>query len=425
MKIIKLKIENQFMIIMLSCLMFAGLGKTIAQDIKWLGVSDLQGFVTDIGAEYEGQATTGNANFFSWPVLYGTDQNTTRMRGFWIGCKNFDDPVEGKVKSVKVIGSGPRNASDRPNEIFVTDFKLVGKSYHPKVVVDDQNASPLDNLDMIDSVDENMQADRMIITKFNTSIGISVVKKVSVYTSPNHGSYFINDYVMTNTGIINAKGDKKVQTLHDVFFYWVYRYAFAGVTSSGWGSTWGAFASCWGNSTVNHAFGDNMNAAEFKDPNNPLYQMRGFYSWYGPSKDRTVTYAEDWGCPNESDDGVLGSAKYAGCVTLHADASPQNTADDLSQPKTTWFIGSDITAMSGNVSQYDEVFMSDRYTIMSEGHPDKPHDAYVGDDYAINYTDPRRQSGGGTSQGQGYGPYTLAPGESVHIVFAESVTGIS
>jgi hypothetical protein len=76
------------------------------------------------------------------------------------------------------------------------------------------------------------------------------------------------------------------------------------------------------------------------------------------------------------------------------------------------------------VSQYDEVFMADRYAAMSEGHPDKPHDAYVGEDYAINYTDPRRQTGGGTSQEQGFGPYTLAPGDSIHFVFAEAVSGL-
>lgn len=417
-------LNNNWFLLITAFFLFGIAGRNFAQEIKWLRITDLQSFINEIGAEYEGESTSGNTNWFSWPASYGIDQNTVRMRGLWIGSKNFNDPVEKKMKGVKVIGSGPRNASDRVNQIFEKSIKLVGKYNHPVVVVDDQKASLLDNYDVLDSVDENMSADRMVIVKFNTSIGISVTKKVMVFTNPNHGNYYINDYTFTNTGIYDRSGKVQQQTLKDLYFYFMYRYAFAGETSSGYGSTWGAFSSVWGNSTINHSFGENPAAPEFNDSKSQLYKMRGFYSWYGPNKDRAVAYEEDWGCPNEADDGVLGSAKYGGCVTLHADTSPQNKTDDLAQPKTTWFIGSDINAMLANVSQYDETFMSDRYTIMSEGHPDKPHDAYVGNDYPINYTDPRRQTGGGTSQGQGYGPYTMAPGESINIVFAEGISGL-
>jgi hypothetical protein len=65
------------------------------------------------------------------------------------------------------------------------------------------------------------------------------------------------------------------------------------------------------------------------------------------------------------------------------------------------------------------------YDIMSEGHPTTKHDVLVGDDYPFNYSDPVRQNGGGSSQGQGFGPYTLEYGDSIHIIFAEGVSGIS
>lgn len=397
-----------------------------SQSIKWLHVTDLQSPINEIGAEFEGEFNSLlNTNYHSWPAQYSLDMNTLRMQGLWIGCKDFDDPVENKLKGVKVIGSGPRDASDRVNQIFEQEIKLIGKSKHPVVIVDDQPATINDSYDIVDEIDDTMPADRMVIVKFNTSIGISVTKKVMVFASSNHGNYYIHDYVFKNTGIYNRAGDVKQQTLKDVWFYWMYRFAFGGESVSGFGSTWGAFASSWGNSTLNQTFGNNITAPEFTDPNSPSYQLRGFCAWYGPSKDRAVTYDEDWGCPNESDDGRLGSWQYAGNVTLHSDKSAQDKSDDILQPKTTWFIGSDINAMLATASQYDELFMSDRYTIMSEGHPDKPHNEYVGDDYPINYTDPRRQSGGGTSQGQGYGPYTLAPGDSVHIVFATGVSGLS
>lgn len=419
------KIRNQLLVCAIGVLILISTYTGYTQEIKWLRVTELQSFINEIGSEYENEGATGNTNFFSWPAQYSIDQNTVRMRGLWIGCRNFDDPVEEKVKSVKVIGSGPRNAEDRVNQIFEQEIKLIGRYYHPIVVVDDQRGTLNETYDILDSLDENMAADRMVLVKFNTSIGISVTKKVMVFAHPNHGNYFINDYVFKNTGIYNREGEVQEQTLEDVWFYFIYRYAFAGVTSSGWGSTWGAFSSTWGRSTLNHAFGEDPSAPEFNDPTSLLYQLRGFYSWYAPNDERPVSYDEDWGCPNEAEDGVLGSAKYAGCVTLHADSSAHNQTNTLNQPKTTWFIGSDINIMLADVSQYDEIFMEDRYTAMSEGHPDKQHDEYVGDDYPINYTDPRRQTGGGTSQGQGFGPYTLAPGDSIHIVFAEGLSGIS
>jgi len=423
------KIKNRLLLWAIAVLLLSSAYNSYSQQYRWLHVTDLQSFINEVGAEYESEGQTGNTNFFSWPAQYSIDQNAVRMRGMWIGCHNFDDPVENKVKSVKVIGSGPRDASDRVNQIFEQEIKLIGKPVgqydQPMVIVDDQPASSIDAYDELDEVDENLAADRMVFVKFNTSIGISVTKKVMVFDHPNHGNYFIHDYVFKNTGIYNRQGDVQQQTLEDVWFYFFYRYAFAGVSSSGWGSTWGAFSSTWGASTVNHAFGQDPSASEFNDPNSLLYQLRGFYSWYYPNADRPVSFVEDWGCPNESEDGTLGSAKYAGCVTLHADKSSNDKTDDLNQPATTWFIGSDITATLANVSQYDEIFMSDRYAIMSEGYPDKPHNEYVGDDYPTNYTDPRRQTGGGTSQGQGYGPYTLAPGDSIHIVFAEGISGLS
>lgn len=424
MKKQRIKVQNQLLLLAASLLILSSVRIAYAQEIKWLRVTELQTFINEVGAEYENESQVGNTNFLSWPAQYGIEQNTTRMKGLWIGCKNFDDPVENKLKSVKVIGSGPRNAADRVNQIFEKEIKLIGRNYHPIVVVDDQRATSNDVYDVLDSLDENLEADRMVLVKFNTSIGVSVTKKVMAFGYPDHDNYFINDYVFKNTGIIDREGTVHEQTLQDVWFYFFYRYAFAGEACQTYGQGWGAWSDTWGNSTLNHAFGENPNAPDFNDPKSPLFQMRGFYSWRGPNTDRPVSYEEDWGCPNEQEDGVMGSAKYAGCVTLHADTDPHNPTDDAYQPKTTWFIGSDINIVLANVSQYDEVFMADRYAAMSEGHPDKQHDEVVGDDYPINYTDPRRQTGGGTSQGQGFGPYTLASGDSIHIVFAEGVAGL-
>lgn len=429
MKTQTLNIGNRLLVLLAGFLILGGVPTGHAQDIRWLRVGELQSPINEVGAEYEVEFNFpgGNSNFFAWPAQYGINQNVTRMKGLWIACRNFDDPVERKIKSVKVIGAGPKSAAT-PDVIFPQEIKLIGRFPHPNVLVDDAPATALEQYDLVDALDENLPGDRMVLVRFNTSMGISVTKKVLTFSQSDQSNYFINDYVFKNTGIIDAAGTVKQQTLDSVWIYFHYRYAHGGETvTGGFGSTWGAFSSSWGASTLNHAFGENPNAPAFTDPSSPFYQLRGFYSWYGPSSSTPrPAYDEDWGCPNLDENGVPGSAKYAGCVTLHADTSPQNQTDDLNQPRTTWYIGPDISINSNtSPSQYDEVFMRDRWAAITEGHPTQQHDEVVGDDYAENYKDPRRNTGGGVAMGQGFGPYRLAPGDSIRIVFAEGVSGIS
>ena len=132
---------------------------------------------------------------------------------------------------------------------------------------------------------------------------------------------------------------------------------------------------------------------------------------------------------------MLGSAKYMGAVALFASQSPQNyTTDDPSQPATDAYVGSDGTPMETAVSQYDEIFMGQRYHIMTEGHLPNSQDedvfAAIGTDgYVEDWTEssPYRDTntGGGTSQGMGFGPYILTDGDSIRIVYAEGLGGLS
>jgi hypothetical protein len=385
-----------------------------AQDQRWLRVGETQSFFVDYGTETE---LVANQNYLTWPTQYGDNQHTTRQKSVWIGARNFYDPVEKKIKGVKVIGAGPRLPANNSTMLFPQYIKLVGRSYPPTVVVDNQVGTSNTLYDALDDMDENLPADRMVEMKFNTSMGVTVTKRVYAFTQQNHDNYFIHDYVFKNTGIINAAGAVYEQPLHDVWFHFGYRYAFAGITSSGFGSTWGAFGSEWGGSTLNHAFGIE-----------PTAELKGFYSYYSPEKSRPLSYAQEWGCPNQdADNGLLGAAKYTGAVTLHADQGPHNPSNDPAQPATTAYLSSDSDIQLATVSQYDESFMGLRYDAMSEGHLPQPMDEAVGDGYVEDWAvdNPERDGGGGTTQGQGFGPYQLESGDSIHIVFAEGVTGLS
>jgi hypothetical protein len=384
-----------------------------AQEQRWIVVGETQSFFMDYGTECE---LVANRNYLSWPTQYGDNQLTTRMKGLWIGAKNFYDPVEKKTKGVKVIGAGPRLPANQFTMIFPKGIKLIGRNYPTMVVVDQKIGTNNTLYDVLDDVDENLPCDRMVVMQFNTSIGVSVTKKVMGFMQQNHDNYFIHDYVFKNTGIYNEAGDVHKQALQDFWVYFNYRYGFAGVTSSGFGSAWGAFASEWGTSTVFVEFGQDPSAA-----------IRGFFGYYGPCKDRqAVTYEQDWGCPNHLEDGLLGSAKYAGAVTLLASKSAKDWTNDNSQPRTTSYINADGTTLTAAVSQFDETYMAERYKWMTEGHLPQTMEQSVGDKYVADWRSayPDRDSGGGPSQGQGYGPYTLAYGDSIHIVFAEGVNGL-
>lgn len=426
-----MKIGDQYIVLQLSLLILLLVLPGHTQDIRWLRIGELQSPYNEVGAEYETEFNLAGttSNYFSWPSQYSIDQTVTRMKGLWIGCTNYDDFVEGQLKSVKVVGTGPKSNA-LPDQIFPQEIRLIGRYPHPNVTAEGVRATVLDNYDILDEIDENLPCDRMVLIRYHTSIGVSVTKKVMAFAQPEHGNYFINDYVFKNTGIIDGEGTVHEQTLNDFWVYFFYRYAFGGLTSSGsFLDVWGGFNSLWGESTLNHAFGEDPNALEFTDPNSPFYQMRGFYSWYGPyDKSPRPPYDEDWGCPKLDDPwaGTLGTAKYTGCVTLHADTGPQDQSDNPYQPATTWFLSPDADICANtNPSQYDEIFMNDRWTAITEGHPSEQHDEVVGDDYPNNYRDPRRNLGGGVGMGQGFGPYILAPGDSIHIVFAEGVSGIS
>ncbi|MCI0553341.1 MAG: hypothetical protein L0287_20520 [Anaerolineae bacterium] len=169
--------------------------------------------------------------------------------------------------------------------------------------------------------------------------------------------------------------------------------------------------------------------------------LRGFYAFYSPVKSGwgqrnpviALGYDWDWGCPKHTGggknlDGLLGAAKFAGCVTLLASkgAGSLFNVDDYNQPATVNYFNPDGNSCTTPQSQFDESAMGLRWAQMTEGHLPQSLWQAVGDgrfysDWAG--TDPLHPQGGQT--GQGYGPYTLAYGDSIHIVFAEGVNGIS
>ncbi len=261
----------------------------------------------------------------------------------------------------------------------------------------------------MDEVDPDLYCDRQILNLVNTSIGVTLKRTISAWTQQENDNYFIYDYVFSNTGNVDTDDEIEQQvTLDSVYFFFQYRYV-PTREACAYGFYWLPQSATWGKATMLDTRGEDPQAG---DPFRAQFAWLGKHSqWNGPG--------DNIGGPNYLGDGRLGAAQYVGVVTLHADKSAIEHTDDPLQPKTTQFVDSDA-AINANNSQFDADKMKDEYMAMHAGHPALSHADAVGDGYADQFGG----SSGGYSHGQGFGPYHLAPGDSIHIVLAEAVAGL-
>jgi hypothetical protein len=414
----------------------AGVRQTYAQvpgqQIKWLRVGSLRSWYSSVGSEIEiGRtgALSDQMDGLIWPAQF-PQQNTEVAKGIWIGAANYYDPALQTTFTAKVIGVGPRpNNADPVYEVMPVGFVMYGNVRAPNVVVD--GAPSTDNLlnDLVDQYLDTLKCDRMIVSVCNTSMGITITRRIMAFSQQNNDNYFITDYTFKNTGIIDRQGTVYSQTLSGVYFFWENR---VGYGEEGFRHVPPTPLNdiSWGRNTVNQVIGTDPTAPSFTNPSSPDYGLRANYSWYGR---HSLSPFDDLGLPAywTGGDGHLTAAQYGGWVTIHADASAQDKLDDLTQPRSTPFMGADDAAGAPpfDAPQFDDprdpARMLRRYTMMKWGHVTPTHADQVGNGFANTWGASNAGAAGGFEQGAGYGPYTLAPGDSVHIVRAEAVAGLS
>ncbi len=388
---------------------------------KWMAAGALQNWFSEIGCEIEEGLLKVQQYGLRWPAIYDY-QDMQAAKGMWLGVANFTDET-GTTYPHKVVHVGPRVTG--ANEFFPVEFRMVSKYDPPQTYVDGAQTldTPVDN----DEVDPNMKADRMIINTVNTQTGITMTRKIMQFSQQYHDNYMVYEYTLTNTG--NTDGDAEIElpnkTLEGVRLFFQYRYSVCRETRYVIGNATG-----WGINTMNDTRGDGVKA----DPANE--QFRAQFSWHG--KYPVFTAYDNLGAPiwvpdlgtgfvAENDTiGRLGASQFVGVVTLHADKSATDKSDDPSQPSTTTYFDSDHPLTSGN-SAFNPVKMTLEYELMASGHISPRHADRVepSGNFAEPTGDPSLGTTGGFSSCNGYGPYTLRPGESVTIVMAEGAAGLS
>ncbi len=394
---------------------------------KWLSAGSLHNWYSAAGNEVESGGFVGSQqDGMRWPGIYDyTDLQAAK--GFWIGARNVTGP-EGTTFPVRVVHVGPRGSG--AGEFFPVKFEMVSRFEPPAVFVDGDLTEP--EAAMVNNrVDPDLPSDRAIFSTVNTLLGVTMERNIYQFSNPFHDNYHVIEYVFTNTG--NTDSDAEIelpnQTLQDVVFFWTWRWAVAKETRYLIGNATG-----WGRNTMVDARGDGLDAQYGTTGEN----FRAMFAWHGYFPDKGVSY-NNLGGPilregvpavqiAASDTlGRLGASQFVGAVVLHADQSAQNSADDPGQPFVMTYFDSDDPFLSNN-DPFSEAKMVREYEVMTTDSPTRH--AYViepsGMPGFLNPTkDPAAGKSGGPSAAMSFGPYTLAPGQSVRIVMAEAAAGLS
>jgi hypothetical protein len=406
---------------------------TESQQIKWLSTSALRSWFSNMGAEVEfgrrdrqTYIAVDQIDGLCWPNEFNIRMKGVKAaKALWIGTKNFLDPVSNANYQYKVVCAG-KDAIYSGTEIFADELTLSGRFPHPNVYVDNARGSARDYDDNIDKTDNTQLADRVMINRFHTSIGVSVTRKVLSFSQQYNNNYYIYEYTLKNTGIIDESGQKKLNnTLQGVVFYTQTRVSLDGVSYTGitGAAGWAPSTTTWGRNTITDVIR--------KDGTSPG-EFRANISYWGPMSTTALgSPAADIGLPGPSATNVyeLAGYEFVGTVVLHADNAPGDTTDDITQPSTTTYVGADNTIDRNQApTQYNSNLMSQKYTqYMTAGHNAQTLADQVGKDANGWPTGPANTFGtdaGGYMSAQGFGPYDLAPGDSVRIVVAEAVAGI-
>ncbi|KAB2922455.1 MAG: T9SS type A sorting domain-containing protein [Bacteroidetes bacterium] len=397
----------------ITVLLLALAAAVTAQGSKWMSVGSLQNWYSEYGCEIEEGRVKVQQDGLRWPAIYQY-QDAQAAKGLWVGTTNYTEPAG--IFPHKVVHVGPRVQGI--GEFFPVRFKMISKYEPPQVFVDGNLSygASVEN----DSVDPNMKYDRLIDNIAHTSIGLTMHRRILGFSQQFHDNYHVHEYTFTNTGVINASGGTRAPvTLTGVYVYLQYRYAPVADTRY----VIGGNPTGWGINTMNDVTGDTTVPHVFF-PGTQYDDVRANYSWHG--KYPPFTLYDNIGAPiwtgyydNTDTVGRLGAPHFVGVATLHADTSPTDTTDDVTQPRTSSYEGSDEPNQSRN-DQYNKTQMSSEYGWMSRGRNLPRHADKVG-----TGGDPALGTPGGFSNANGYGPYTIAPGQSVRIVIAEAADGLS
>jgi len=383
---------------------------------RYVRVGSLQSLFSAYGAErawnnvyYEGMI---------WPADYPYQDNAVIERS-WIAVKDFTD-ANGRQWSAYGIYFAADYAGV---SIFPMEHKQTAKFPPPMVYVDGVNITAPYAGD-VDEINPDQIPDRVITNVVNTSIGLTVTRKIYAFSQQYHDNYFIKEYTYTNTGNVDYDDEIELHApLKGIRIGRGVRYSVSreGSFKIGDGQSWGkhSWVTKRGENYAAHA-------SERLTEAHPIVDwLRCGFSWAGQA---AVNAFDNIGGPDVSGNGRLCAPQHAGIVVLHVDKSATDKSDDPNQPVVLGWHAGDTYPSLGDMSAAAEPNMIALYQMLS-GQPYKGlgGNERMDEKYMASHPDPVTVHGdaGGTNIWITYGPFDLNPGESITIVEAEAVSGLS
>ncbi len=383
---------------------------------RYVRVGSLQSRFTAYGAErawndvyYEG---------LMWPADYAYTDNAVIERQ-WIGCQDFTD-----IKAQHWTEYGVAfTAAYAGISLFPMSDYQTAKYDLPTVNVDGADINGPYAGD-IDAIDPNQIPDRIVVNVVNTTMGITMTRRILAFSQQYHDNYFIKEFTFKNTGYVDATNTPKLNaTVKGFRFGFGIRYSVSrdGANMIDGAQTYGkhSWVTRRGENYPLHA-GDVLTEASAI----PQWLRAGF-SYVGQSENASWN---NIGAPDRLHTGRLAAPQFAGIVTLHVDRSASDNTDDPNQPNTLgWHAGDTYPSLEdmspGYASNHTALYnMLSGIPYKGLGNKSERMDEI----YMATKPDPYtvHGDGGGTNLWINYGPWDLAPGDSVVIVVAEGVAGL-
>jgi hypothetical protein len=383
---------------------------------RYIRIGSLQTYFSAYGSE-----RAWNNSYYEgliWPADYFQQDNAVIKRA-WIATQDFTDANgdSWEAYGISII------LADVELSLYPMELKQTAKFAPPLVFVDGSNITAPYAGD-VDDVDPTQIADRVIMDVVNTSMGLTMTRRILFFSQQYHDNYFICEYTLKNTG--NTDYDDEIELnrpLKGVRIGWGQRYSVCREGSGviGDGQSWGKhdWVTKRGEDYPQHA-------TEKITEANPIVQwIRCGFSWAGQS---AMNAYDNIGGPRLTTPARLTAPQFAGTAVLHVDKSATDKSDDPNQPAVLGWHAGDTYPSLGNLQQSDMPRMLQLYDMLSG----EPYNGLGGTDrmdetYMAQNPDPFtvHNDGGGTNVWICYGPFDLDPGQSVTIVEAEAVNGLN
>ncbi len=393
------------------------LAQVDGNDKRYIRIGSLQSHFTAYGSE---RAWTGS--YYAgmiWPADYDLQDNAVIKRS-WLACDNFTD-----ARGIHYDKYGVYFALDDVGRtLFPMRLDQSAKFGMPTVYVDGNDLNTIYNRD-VDSYNPDQIADRIVTNVVNTSMGLTMTRRIYAFSQQYHDNYFIKEFIFKNTG--NADYDDEIELKKDlkgVYISWGVRYSVSRDAARFLNGQ------SWGKHTVVTRRGETYPAhyTELLTESTPLAQLdwlRAAFAWTGQDSKRSY---DTIGSPALTSNGRLTGVQHAGIVTLHVDKSVNDRSDDPQQPSVLGWHAGDTYPGKGGLTAGT---MNELYTMLQgnpyngKGGTDRFDETYLPE--VTNQKDPYTIHGdeGGTNIWFVYGPFDIPFGDSIRIVEAEGVNGLS